>query len=86
LGAPLMVMPVASVEEGILAGCSLGFLVDYVTVRGEQPICLAHEIGHACNLLHLAEPMNLMNPTCGGLHLTRWQVALLRLSRHVTYL
>lgn len=85
-GAPLMVVPVRSVEGGRLAGCSLGPLVDYVTVDKDRPACLAHEIGHACNLPHLADGMNLMNPTCGGIHLNRWQVALLRLSRHVTYL
>ncbi len=85
-GTPLMVMPVRAVEEGGLAGCSLGPLVDYLTVWAERPICLAHEIGHACNLLHQPGAMNLMNETCGGVHLNRWQVALLRLSRHVTYL
>lgn len=85
-GAPLMVLIVDSVDDGRLAGCSLGPLTDYLTLRRDQPLCLAHEIGHACNLPHLHEPMNLMNPTCGGIHLNRWQVALIRLSRHATYL
>jgi hypothetical protein len=85
-GAPIMVLIVNTVDAGRLAGCSLGPLTDYVTVRGDQPVCLAHEIGHACNLLHLEDPMNLMNLTCGGVHLRWWQVMLLRLSRHVTYL
>jgi hypothetical protein len=85
-GAPLMVVAVNSVEDGTLAGCSLGPLTDYVTVSADQPVCLAHELGHACNLLHTQTGANLMNPTCGGAHLSRWQVAVLRVSRHVTYL
>lgn len=85
-GAPVMAVAVHSVEGGKLAGCSLGPLTDYVTVRADRPVCLAHELGHACNLLHTNRVGNLMNPTCGGVHLSRWQVAVLRLSRHVTYL
>lgn len=85
-GAPLMALLVTEVDGGRLAGCSLGPLTDYVTLRRDQPLCLAHEIGHACNLLHDRSPLNLMNPTCGGIHLRTWQVLLLRLSRHVTFL
>ncbi len=85
-GAPVLAISVDSVQQGQLAGCSLGPLTDYVTVSGGQPVCLAHELGHACNLLHNSSPGNLMNPTCGGTRLDRWQVALLRLSRHVSYL
>ena len=81
-----MAVAVKSVEGGKLAGCSLGPLTDYVTVRADQPVCLAHELGHACSLLHTQAAANLMNPTCGGVHLSRWQVAVLRASRHVTYL
>lgn len=88
-GAPVLVMVVERVEAGEgrrLIGCSLGPLADYVTVEGRLPVCLAHELGHACNLWHLGRPGNLMNPTCGGRDLTAWQVALLRASRHVTFL
>ncbi len=85
-GSAVAVFAVHSVDEGRLAGCSLGPLTDYVTVRVDLPVCLAHELGHACNLLHAAQPGNLMNPTCGGVHLSRWQVGLVRLSRHVSYL
>lgn len=85
-GAPVAAIGVDSVSEGQLAGCSLGPLVDYLTLAIRHPVCLAHEIGHACNLPHLEASGNLMKPTCGGIHLRRWQVALLRLSRHVTYL
>ena len=83
-GAPLLAIGVHSVSAGKLAGCSLGPLTDYITLRQDLPICLAHELGHACNLPHSQAPTNLMNPTCGGVHLSRWQVLLLRLSRHVT--
>lgn len=85
-GAPIMAVSVSSVAGGELAGCSLGPLTDYITVRADLPVCLAHEIAHACNLGHHQAADNLMNPTCGGVHLTRWQVLLLRLSRHATYL
>ncbi|MDX1600357.1 MAG: hypothetical protein R3191_02465 [Anaerolineales bacterium] len=82
-GAPLATFFVDEVEPG-LAGCSLGPLTDYVTVLADKPVCLAHELAHACNLWHRAADLNLMNSTCGGVHLERWQVALLRMSRHVT--
>lgn len=85
-GAPLVVFAVGSVAGGRLIGCSLGPLTDYVTVDIGRPGCLAHELGHACNLLHISQTGNVMNPTCGGAHLTRWQVVLVRLSRHVSYL
>lgn len=84
-GAPLTIVLVEGVEDG-LVGCSLGPLTDYVTLAADNPLCAAHELAHACNLWHRREGLNLMNPTCGGIHLTRWQVALLRLSRHVTFL
>jgi hypothetical protein len=85
-GSPIVVFPVGSVDGGRLAGCSLGPFTDYVTVCADRPVCLAHELGHACNLLHTPSQGNVMNPTCGGTHFTRWQVVLLRLSRHVSYL
>jgi hypothetical protein len=85
-GAPIIVFGVQSVDGGRLAGCSLGPLTDYVTVATDQPICVAHELGHACNLPHTPTLGNLMYPTCGGVRLTSWQVVLVRLSRHVSYL
>lgn len=84
-GAPVSVIAVAEVHEGRLAGCSLGPLTDYVTLLSSNPVCLVHELGHACNLWHIRRPGNLMNPACGGRHLRRWQAALLRMSRHVSY-
>jgi hypothetical protein len=85
-GGPVVIFPVGTVDDGRLAGCSLGPLTDYVTLTVDPPVCLAHELGHACNLLHTTAKGNLMNPTCGGAHLSRWQVVLMRLSRHVSYL
>jgi hypothetical protein len=79
-------------------GCSLGPVADYVTVdvsglalRGDdvgekRPRTLTHETGHACFLLHRSDPSNLMTPKAPGLKLTRWQRAVFRNSRHVTFL
>lgn len=72
------------------AGCSLGPLVDYLTVdmgalKGWALRVLAHEIGHACGLPHSSEDGNLMLPKRMGDELKTWQVAVLRSSRHATY-
>ena len=84
--APVVVFAVRSVT-GTTAGCSLGPFSDYVTIEGPNPICLAHEIGHACSLPHLSsDKQNLMHPTCGGTKLKKWQKCVLRNSRHVTFL
>ena len=72
------------------AGCSLGPLVDYVTVdmsalRGGTGRVLVHELGHACGLPHSRAAQNLMLPSRMGERLFPWQVAVIRNSRHVTY-
>jgi hypothetical protein len=46
---------------------------------------MAHEIGHACSLWHVDDETNLMNPDDADTQLSRFQVALLRTSRHVSY-
>lgn len=85
-GAPVTAFVVRSMAHA--AGCSLGPLTNYVTVtaaamRGATPRVLAHELGHACCLLHRKEEHNLMIPAAGE-HLTRWQVAVVRGSPHVS--
>lgn len=84
-GAPIPIFVVRDSGSSSTLGCSLGPLADYVTIEGGNPICIAHEMGHACNLWHAGDSSNLMNSRCGGTQLSRWQVALLRSSRHVTY-
>jgi hypothetical protein len=82
-GAPIVVFAVRDVAGKI--GCSLGPVSDYAVVTASQPLCIAHEIGHSCNLWHDDGTTNLMNPACGQRELKWWQVALVRGSRHVTY-
>lgn len=73
-------------------GCSMGPTHNYVTVQvppGPFNDTVAHEIGHACALLHRATGgTNLMDT--GGRStpmpvLTNWQVAVVRSSRHAVY-
>jgi hypothetical protein len=71
------------------AGCSLGPLVDHVTLdmsglKGRTKRVLVHEIGHACGLPHSSAEENLMLPKRMGDRLQPWQVAVLRSSRHVS--
>lgn len=82
--APVVVFVVRSVSGA--AGCSLGLFSDYVTVEGPDATCFAHEIGHACGLWHHGDRTNLLNGICGGTQLEGWQRALVRSSRHVTYI
>lgn len=87
-GAPVTAFVVRDVLGR--AGCSLGPLVDYVTVdmgalRGRTLRVLAHELGHACGLPHSSDDDNLMLPRRMGERLAAWQVAVVRGSRRVTY-
>lgn len=83
-GAPICVFVVRTISGAL--GCSLGPLADYVIVQavGRDPLTIAHELGHACNLCDVDDPSNLMGPNVGR-DLRRGQVAILRNSRHVTY-
>jgi hypothetical protein len=87
-GAPITAFVVRDVLGR--AGCSLGPLVDYVTLdmgalKGRTLRVLAHELGHACGLPHSDDEENLMLPKSMGKRLESWQVAVFRGSRHVTY-
>jgi hypothetical protein len=87
-GAPITVFVVRDVVGK--CGCSLGPLGDYVTIDpsglGGRRRILAHELGHSCGLRHKSDPENLMRARGPGERLSRWQRAVLRSSRHVTYL
>jgi hypothetical protein len=87
-GAPITVFVVRDVVGK--CGCSLGPLGDYVTIDrnglGGTKRILAHELGHSCGLRHVGGEDNLMRPRNPGERMTRWQRAVLRSSRHVTYL
>jgi hypothetical protein len=87
-GAPLTVFVVHDVVGK--CGCSLGPFGDYVTIDagglGGTRRILAHELGHSCGLPHTSREGNLMRPRGPGERLTRLQRAILRGSRHVTYL
>ncbi|WP_027330777.1 hypothetical protein [Marinimicrobium agarilyticum] len=75
-------------------GCSMGFTHDYVTVQqapGPFNDTVAHEIAHACGLLHRTTDggNNLMDSgprTTSQPDLTNWQSSVVRSSRHCTYL
>jgi hypothetical protein len=84
-GAPVTVFVTRTVGDTFRLGCSLGPLSDYVTIEGGNPICVPHELGHACNLWHVGGATNLMNESCGRRELDWWQISILRNSRHVTY-
>ena len=96
-GAPICAFGVRSIDCGKVgfAGPVLGeyVIVDFdLTVNGyPYASALAHEIGHACVLRHVAEPCNLMNPvlsvgTATVDRLDLEQFIRLRISPHVTYL
>jgi hypothetical protein len=87
-GAPITVFVVRDVLGK--AGCSLGPLVDHVTVdtsalTGRRLRVLAHELGHACGLPHSSAARTSCCRKGIGDRLQPWQMAVFRSSRHVTY-
>ncbi|WP_265521590.1 hypothetical protein [Oerskovia flava] len=102
-GAPIAVFVVRSVGD-TETGCSAGPLADWVAVeRGQLAPAtppggggtgwhntLAHEIGHACGLMHTDDPTNLLHPQglqgARGDNLSPFQRMIVRSSPHVTYL
>lgn len=107
VGAPIVVFVVDGVGTTEL-GCSSGPFADYVCVEGGQLLTpaqplwtvgtgpgatLAHEIGHACGLLHdPSDVSNLMfgSPNSNGVdrgdNLSPFQRGIIRSSPHVTYI
>jgi hypothetical protein len=97
IGSPVYVFITRSVR-GQATGCSLGPFTDYVTVERSQFVdstadetVMAHEIGHACKLLHTDDKTNLMVGSSSasakrGDNLSPFQAVVLRASRHVTFL
>jgi hypothetical protein len=85
-GAPVTVFIVQEISGK--GGCSLGPLTDYVTQEARtvgNNRLMAHEVAHACGLWHSKDTPNLMYPRRPGSQMARWQAAILRNSRHVTY-
>jgi hypothetical protein len=101
-GSPVCVFAARSLVRARppeLLGFSPGAFGDYVIVafaRSElypvhSRLVLAHEVGHLCLLRHSAQPGNLMNRVLrpaapGARRLKFWQVIMLRVSTHVSYL
>lgn len=92
LASPVYAFAVANIEGK--NGCSLGLLTNYVLFEprptGPCPgnTHLAHEIGHACMLLHTDDRTNLMNRSCadpGRDQISGFQKSIIRGSKYVTY-
>jgi len=70
-------------------GCSAGIFTDYVVLTPtgmNDDTTLAHEIGHACSLLHRDSQTNLMYHSYPrGTSITGWQKFWFRTSRHVNF-
>lgn len=91
LGSPIYAFAVTDIA-GSSNGCSLGPLTNYVVFEAGNNCTgnthLAHEVGHACNLLHTDDKTNLMNPGCvmpGRDQLSGFQKSIIRGSKYVTY-
>jgi hypothetical protein len=87
-----IVQNVLDVPPLLTNGCSFASTHDYVVIEAkpnDQAFVAAHEIGHACWLLHdNSDPTNLMNSITPGTTptLTNGQIALVRWSKHCVYI
>lgn len=88
---PVTVFVVRSIKSDgkDFRGCSSGFFTDYVVITPDginDTTTLAHEIGHACFLLHRKKQTNLMYHEANrGTSITGWQKYWFRASRHVNF-
>lgn len=97
IATPIVAFVTRGVGDDIAVGCSSGPLGDYVCVEGDSmhyyKITLAHELCHACGLLHdYFDGTNLMYPNDtldngmpAGTNLSPFQRGIVRGSTHVTY-
>lgn len=87
-GPPVTIFLVRDVTGDI--GASLGSLTDYAVLKADtierNRYLLAQQIGRVCDLSSSKARINIMFPAEPGDQLSRWQAAVLRTSRHVTYL
>lgn len=94
--APIVAFIVIGVGDSEV-GCSAGPLADYVVVERERMLpqaggqvfnTLAHEIGHACGLMHTDDKTNLLYPHGAidrGDNLSPFQRMIVRNSSHVAF-
>jgi len=93
IGTPIVAFVTQGVGDDTAVGCSSGPLGDYICVEGTSmtydATTLAHEMGHACGLLHdeiWRDRTNLMySDEPRGTNLSSLQRAIVRGSTHVTY-
>jgi len=92
LGAEIVIFIVDNVMPVNTNGCSFAATHNYVLIEAkptDQAFTAAHEIGHACLLIHdFVDPTNLMSPITpsAGPVLTAVQIAFVRTSRHCVYI
>jgi len=85
-GAPLNVIVTKSFRTAN-DGCAIPLITNYVVLSYDaSPTTLAHEISHIAWLGHKTQKTNIMNRfQSRGTHFTRFQKAMLRTSRYVTW-
>ena len=90
-GAEIIVFVVQDVTPEGTNGCSFASTHNWVVVEArptDSAFVAAHEIGHACWLVHVDDPTNLMaeiTPASDPV-LTNLQIAVVRWSKHCVYI